>query len=117
MRKLISSFIGRICLFVKRISQKIASQKGDSFAEAMIALLIAAMGTAALATMIMTSTSIISTNENAMKKVYANENEIAKTVPSTTSETGLVTVSGEGLDADVEVKVYSSDNFSRYEVQ
>lgn len=104
------------------ITSKLRSICGDSIAEALVAILIAALGVTALATMTMASTSIVSTNETVMNAVYAAEATVAEKV-STNSDAEDDTLVITGLTSatvSIDIDVYKvelkdrDESFIRY---
>lgn len=92
-----------------------SNERGDTLVEALAALLIAALGAALLATMVMVSTNVVAqtrsiqaANFDAESQTYAQEG---------TSLLGSVaSISAGGVTQSVPVIVYTSDNgtFARY---
>lgn len=100
-----------------RAFAKLDERSGDSFAEAMVALLIAALGTAALVTMTVTAVNVIAANKAAMDDAYEAEVAMAPSgdiVP--TSGTIQITSAELSGNYQVDVDVYENEAFVRYEV-
>ncbi len=62
---------------MKKIRAKLKSRKGDSIAEVLVALLIAGVALVLLASMITSSTNIISRSRERMETYYADNNALA----------------------------------------
>lgn len=97
------------------LTRKLRQTFGDSFAEAIVALLIAALGTAALATMVTTATNVTTINKEAMDATYADEIAIAEKV-APASDTVTITGSELGKTYLVPIDLYEGDRLTRYEV-
>lgn len=76
----------------RRFVEKLKSQVGESIAEVLIALLISSLALVMLASMISSTTSMVSTGKSAMKEYYAcNEDleKLTKTEEKTTKTEGV----------------------------
>lgn len=98
--------------------QKLRSRDGDSLAEVIVALLIAALGAAALATLVLSATTVIGKSEAEMEKIYAAEVAIAEQQEGVDAS---ITVSGTALGSvavEIPVSVHRDDryDFKRYGV-
>lgn len=95
------------------------SQEGDTLIETLTAILIAALGATALATMVMASVNMTATTERALHVVYQAESSMREESPGLAL--GVVTISmpDDGISVSTSVNVYASDNgmFHRYEPQ
>lgn len=95
---------------------RLADVRGDTIAEALVALLIAAMGAAALATMVMAAMNAAVSTQEMRDNVYQAESTMVS------SEKTVATISvaaGEGVgmqECDVKVTLYASPDgtFVRY---
>lgn len=89
--------------------------RGDSLVEALAALLVAALATTLLVTMVMASTDIASTTENELARVYDAQSAMNRTG----NDTLRVHIEADGgfLDEGIPVSVYASEDgsFTRYE--
>ena len=76
----------------KALWRKLTERSGDTLVEALTAILIAALGSALLATMVMSATNIASRNERALSAVYQAESNLATATPSgsTALSTGAI---------------------------
>lgn len=100
--------------------KKIRSIGGESIAETLIAILIAALGAAALASMVLAATSITSTNQQMMDSAYSEESAIAQGNKLTDQEykaivSGLSSSSSpEEAFIDIDVYAVEDGEFIRY---
>ena len=62
----------------RRFVEKLKSQVGESIAEVLIALLISSLALVMLASMISSTTSMVSTGKSAMKEYYACNEDLEK---------------------------------------
>ena len=96
----------------RRFVEKLKSQVGESIAEVLIALLISSLALVMLASMISSTTSMVSTGKSAMKEYYAcNEDleKLTKTEEKTTKTEGVsITIkpasAGTPTNPSVEIK-------------
>ncbi|HBT96095.1 MAG TPA: hypothetical protein DEB24_08540 [Coriobacteriia bacterium] len=114
----------RACAHTKKsrlrtaLLHKLRSEAGDSLAEVIVALLIAALGAAALATLVLSATTVISKSEAEMEKIYAAELTIAAQQAGSDAS---ITISGSGLASTpivipVQVQQDAGYDFKRYTV-
>lgn len=92
------------------------SQEGDTLIETLTAILIAALGATALATMVMASVNMTATTERALHTVYQEESSVFE---NSSVVGGSATIKMSGISVSPSVNVYASDNgmFHRYEPQ
>lgn len=100
------------------VCARLANARGDTIVEALMALLIAAMGAAALATMVMAAMNATITTQETRDKIYQAESTMVKS--SDISSAAIISVgAGEGVsaqDCSVKVALYVSPDgtFVRY---
>lgn len=80
----------------KTLLTKLRSTDGDTMAESLVAILIAAMAAAALAVMVLTATNIVNKNSDTMNAIYSAESSI-NTASSSGSVSPGVTVESSGI--------------------
>ncbi|MGY3724849.1 hypothetical protein SAMN05421767_11515 [Granulicatella balaenopterae] len=92
---------------------KLASQKGESIAEALIALLIVALGIVLLAIMISASTRIVKKSNERLEAMYQVTNQLEEqTVPPTTNS---LTIDLSGSTKTIQVNQHSvEDNMYQF---
>ncbi len=89
-------------IWLKALTRKIRSKAGDSLAEVMVAILIAALGASALVTMVLSATAVIGKSEAEMNNIYAAEALIAS---QATTDDSTVTISGAALGTAINITV------------
>lgn len=102
--------------------RKLADESGDSLAESLVAILIAALATVLLATMVMAATNVSAKSQNVLRNAYGEESTVASGIYGD-DKSGFVTISipGENGSRSIKVTIYSSNksgnvnNFVRYE--
>lgn len=109
-------FASRIAATCACARIRLADVRGDTIAEALVALLIAAMGAAALATMVMAAMNATITTQEMRDNIYQAESTM---VGSDKTVATISVAAGEGVgmqECDVKVTLYSSpdDTFVRY---
>lgn len=77
---------------IKNICKKLKSNNGESIAETLIALLVAALGILLLATMIQTSSSLITSSNKKMREYVDNENNIIEKTVESDTQVGQVSI-------------------------
>ena len=100
----------------KKIISKIRSSSGESIAETMVAVLIAAFALLMLAAMIRTSSRLITQSGQKMSEYYAENNEVAEQTGSEASIGELtVTIQASGSSDTDEgtVNGYKNDLLSK----
>lgn len=99
---------------MKAIGQKLRSQRGDSIAEVLVAVLIAAVALVMLATMLSTSGNLIRISRGHLEDYY-EANNVLSDPPSDAGTAGTVTLSAALTDAagaSVDVTYYINDTLS-----
>lgn len=92
-----------------------ANVRGDTLVEALAALLIAALGAAALATMVMVAVSASTTSKAAIDSSYRSESGLAAMSDRTSAGTLSISGGGLGNSFSVALDVYVDGGFMRYE--
>ena len=82
----------------KRLAARLRGTKGESLAEVLVALLIAALSLTMLASAIFSSSSIINNSKKAMDTYYSNNDELAKQSKSDPDQTNLTLLNDENND-------------------
>lgn len=102
-----------IRMFGRATERKLKDVRGDSLVESLVAILIAALGTAALATMVMAATSSSVQTQTTLERTYAAESAVTDSAASLDS----VTIKAGAAEMSVKVDGYRSDDdlFVRYE--
>ncbi|MEG2531841.1 MAG: hypothetical protein RSB04_02395 [Gordonibacter sp.] len=101
----------RLCFAAR---QKARNASGDSLVEAIAAILIAALGAALLATMVMSSASATMRNQERLSALYTAESTLAS--PSGGTEVTVVIQSGSlTMPIEIPALLYSEDEYIRYE--
>lgn len=92
---------------MERIKQKLGDSKGETLAEVLVASLLAGIALLALSSMIMVSHQMIDRSDETVKAFYEEINQIEKL--SISPKGGIVTVSSDKRQAQIDVKVYKTD--------
>lgn len=85
--------------FLKRIKRKLKSEKGESIAEVLVALLVSMLGLVLLASMITTSVNIVTKSKENTKKYVVAENYLVN--PTGTAPTGVSSGGGKVSSGDM----------------
>lgn len=81
----------------KAIMKKLRSRSGETLAETLVALLIAAVALVMLASMISSTTGIVTQSKETIETYYAANNTVAEQGGASTS--GSVTIAGDNIDS------------------
>lgn len=102
-------------LLYRRIQTKLASNKGETLAETLVAVLISAVGLLLLSGMIMAATRIVDSGQQKMKTYYDGMTVMEqKSTPATEENHLIVKFVSTGLSAEknISIKVYSDEGSS-----
>lgn len=90
----------------RRFVEKLKSQVGESIAEVLIALLISSLALVMLASMISSTTSMVSRGKSAMKEYYACNEDLEKLTKTKekTTETEGVSITIKPADSGTSIK-------------
>lgn len=96
-----------------RLARLWANERGDSMVEALVAILIAALGASLLATMVMASTNVASSSQTTLQNLYKAESDTAVQWV----QHAYVNIGFGDKDESVKVDVYGSSDgeFFRYQ--
>ncbi|MEF9922823.1 MAG: hypothetical protein RR313_04565 [Anaerovoracaceae bacterium] len=102
-------------LLYRRIQTKLASNKGETLAETLVAVLISAVGLLLLSGMIMAATRIVDSGQQKMKTYYDGMTAMEQKLNPVTEENHLIVKFGSTVTSDVKninVNVYSDKDSS-----
>lgn len=99
------------------VRARMSNERGDTLVEALAALLIAALGAALLATMVMVSTNVVAQTRSIQAANFDAESQTYD-ITKTNSSNVAMTISAEDVSQPVAVTVYTSKDgtFVRYVV-
>ena len=97
----------------KLIRGKLNSRKGESIAEVLVALLIAALALVMLASMITSSSSMIKSSRIKMQDYYTANNAL-ETRTGTTAGTGTVTIKIDSFPVKIDVTETAGPSVNYY---
>lgn len=94
---------------------RVSNECGDTLVEALAALLIAALGAALLATMVMVSSNVVGQTRTVQQADFNAESQIYD-ITKTNASNVAMTISAGGVSQPVAVTVYTSEDgtFVRY---
>ena len=100
---------------VQAARKRLSNERGDTIAEVLVALLIAALGAALLATMVMVSGSAVSQTREAQAAAYDAESQ-TYAAAGDVEQGATVSLSAGSTTGSVAVTVYSSEDgaYARY---
>lgn len=100
-----------------KVRNKLLDQRGDSIAEVLVAILIAALGASLLATMVMASTNVAMSSQQALDASYEAESSLFAHPSSGSGEYATISIPGESGTTATTIKaaVYQYDGFAFYE--
>ena len=100
---------------LRNVCARISNERGDTLVEALAALLIAALGAALLATMVVVSSGIVAQTRTVQQADFDAESQ-TYAMTGTTLISATASISAGGVNQTVPVTVYTSDNgtFVRY---
>ena len=103
--------------FLSFVRNKLKSDRGDSIAEVLIALLISAVALVMLASMITSSTSMIGASKKNIENYYSAANEMTGDCSVKYSGTvKLVPVSGTSMSTSFSVNYYVNEYITNHPV-
>lgn len=94
----------------RAVGARVSDERGDSLVEALAALLIAALGAAALATMVMVASSVVAQNEQAQANAFAAESQVSALAGTSESFAPTATITAGAASGTSKVIVYLSDD-------
>ncbi len=116
MRPLRACMVAAALRLRRAVSERLRDDRGDTLVESLAALLIAALGAAALATMVMASTNVVTQTSQTQARAFDAESQVyARSGPSE-SFGPAVTITAGVASESIGVTVYLSDDgsYARY---
>lgn len=98
------------------LKNKLTSTQGDSFAEVLVAILIAALGAALLASMVTAASNVTISSEKKLTELHEAESDLAASAAGKTNKLFITGGNLANTGLELEILVYTNDDFSRYEL-
>lgn len=99
---------------MNRLKQKLKSRAGETLAETLVSLLIAALALVMLAGAMTTASSVVERGRKQLDRYYsANEAENGVIYMEATGESGSVTLSSTDLTLNIPVVYYENSEFAK----